>query len=231
VWSSLRSEIPGSAQPRFSGHVCWRFTIPGDRIPGWLRRDQVTAFLGPSTHLVAYPLREIGGFNMVAIASGINAGRTWDAQASESQKQRLYGEFRRWDREIVELLKTAEKPSFWPLFELGDGRWHNDRDMVLVGDAAHAVTPFAAQGASMAIEDAFVLARCIADSVDLPRALAAYGQARQGRVAKVRARGAFNRFAYHARGPIRFGRDMVLSLRQPEALAADLDWLYGYRAG
>jgi len=231
VWSNVRTAIQGSPQPNFSGHVCWRFTFPERLVPSWLKTNQVTAFLGPSTHLVAYPLREIGGFNMVAIASGASPGRTWDAQANESQKRSLYGEFRRWDSRIVHLLRQAEQPTFWPLFEVGTGRWHNGCDTVLVGDAAHAVTPFAAQGASMAIEDAFTLARCLAESRDVPQGLAAYESARQPRVAKVRSRGAFNRFAYHARGPIRLGRDMVLSLRPPEALAADLDWLYGFRAG
>jgi salicylate hydroxylase len=230
VWSTLRAAIEGSPRPSFSGHVCWRFTIPDARVPGWLPPDQVTAFLGPSTHLVAYPLREIGGFNMVAIASGASPGRTWDAQASESHRRGLFGEFRRWDRRVVDLLRQAENPTFWPLFEVGTGRWHNGRDTVLVGDAAHAVTPFAAQGASMAIEDAFALVRCVSEAPDLPQALSTYEASRQERVAKVRSRGAFNRFAYHARGPIRLGRDFVLSLRPPESLAADLDWLYGYKA-
>jgi salicylate hydroxylase len=230
VWSTLRATIEGSPRPSFSGHVCWRFTIPDALVPGWLSRDQVTAFLGPSTHLVAYPLREIGGFNMVAIASGASPGRTWDAQATESHRQRLFGEFRRWDRRVVDLLRQAEQPTFWPLFEVGTGRWHNGRDTVLVGDAAHAVTPFAAQGASMAIEDAFALVRCVCEATDLTQALSTYQASRQERVAKVRSRGAFNRFAYHARGPIRLGRDVVLSLQPPESLAADLDWLYGYKA-
>lgn len=231
VWSTLRETIGGAPQPSFSGHVCWRFTISRTTAPSWLRNDQVTAFLGPSTHLVAYPLREIDGFNIVAIAGGANPGRTWQAKASENQKQRLYGEFRDWDRRLVDLLRQVESPTFWPLFELGGGQWHNGRDTVLVGDAAHAMTPFAAQGACMAIEDAFTLARCLAEAKELPQALSAYQTLRQPRAAKVRNRGAFNRFAYHARGPVRLGRDLVLSLRPPQSLAADLDWLYGYDAG
>jgi salicylate hydroxylase len=230
VWSTTRAMIDGSPRPSFSGHVCWRFTVPGDFASSWLRSDQVTAFLGPSTHVVAYPLREIGGFNMVAIASGTSPGRSWYTEANESQKRSLYAEFAGWDRRVVDLLRQVRHPTFWPLFEVGAGRWQNGRDSVLVGDAAHAVTPFAAQGASMAIEDAFVLARCVAATSDLGQALSAYETSRQERVAKVRSRGAFNRFAYHARGPLRLGRDVVLSLRPPEALAADLDWLYGYGA-
>jgi salicylate hydroxylase len=109
------------------------------------------------------------------------------------------------------------------------GNWHNGSDVVLIGDAAHAMMPFAAQGAAMAIEDAFVLASEVGKATSLPAALASFARLRTARAAKVKARGAFNRFAYHARGPFRLGRDIVLSMRPPQSLAADLDWLYGYR--
>jgi salicylate hydroxylase len=230
VWSNLRSSIPGSPEPDFSRNVCWRFTIPRDTVPGWLAAGQVSAFLGPSTHLVAYPLKEIGGFNIVAIASGISPGETWDAQASDAQRRMLSGQFHRWDRRIVELLERAETPTFWPLYEVTTGRWQNGRDRVLIGDAAHAMMPFAAQGASMAIEDAFILANRVAAPSPLAQALPAFEKERAQRIAKVRARGLFNRFAYHARGPIKLGRDLVLSMRPPQSLAADLDWLYGFKA-
>ena len=230
VWSNLRPSIPGSPEPDFSRNVCWRFTIPRDAVPGWLAAGQVTAFLGPSTHLVAYPLKEIGGFNIVAIASGISPGETWDARASEAQRRMLAGQFHRWDRRIVELLERVGTPTFWPLYEVGTGRWQNGLDRVLIGDAAHAMMPFAAQGASMAIEDAFILANRVADDRPLGQTLPAFEKERTQRVAKVRARGMFNRFAYHARGPIKLGRDLVLSMRPPQSLAADFDWLYGFKA-
>ena len=81
----------------------------------------------------------------------------------------------------------------------------------------------------MAIEDAFELAGAVAGR-PLPEALDAFEARRTPRIARLRQRAAFNRFAYHARGPIRFGRDIVLSLRPPQSLAADLDWIYGYHA-
>ncbi|MGK6313758.1 FAD-dependent monooxygenase [Neorhizobium sp. DT-125] len=229
VWSNLRASIPHSPKPDFSHNVAWRFTIPESAAPSWLAADQVTAFLGPSTHVVAYPLKEVGGFNIVAIASGISPGETWDAEANEAQRRMLLSQFHRWDRRIGDLLAKAERPTFWPLYQVGTGRWHNGRDKVLIGDAAHAMMPFAAQGASMAIEDAFMLANRAASSLPLAQALSAFENDRTGRIARVRARGLFNRFAYHARGPFRLGRDIVLSMRPPQSLAADLDWLYGFR--
>ena len=230
VWSNLRGAIPGAPEPDFSGNIAWRFTIARRDVPTWLTPNQVTAFLGPSTHLVAYPLKEMDGFNIVAIASGLTPGETWDAEASLAQRHMLTSLFSRWDRRISDLLKHVPSPTFWPLYEVSAGRWHNGRDKVLIGDAAHAMMPFAAQGAAMAIEDAFVLANRVAGSRTLTEALLAFESLRRERAAKVRARGLFNRFAYHARGPIRLGRDIVLSLRPPQSLAADLDWLYGFTA-
>lgn len=230
VWSNVRASVANAPEPDFSGNIAWRFTVPLDEAPRWLPRDAVTALLGPSTHLVAYPLSEMGTFNIVAIASGISPGETWDAQATDSQRHMLIKQFRRWHPEITALLAKPATPTFWPLHQVTSGRWHNGRDTVLIGDAAHAMMPFAAQGAAMSIEDAFVLAREVMKASTLPAALTSFEATRLARIAKVRARGAFNRFAYHARGPLRIGRDVVLSLRPPHSLAADFDWLYGYRA-
>ena len=125
--------------------------------------------------------------------------------------------------------KPIDGKEFWPLYEVGTGRWHNGTDTVLIGDAAHAMMPFAAQGAAMAIEDAFELAGIVAGR-PLTEALDVFERHRVPRIAHLRQRAAFNRFAYHARGPFRLGRDFVLSMRPPQSLAADLDWIYGYHA-
>ncbi len=230
VWSQMRHCVPKGPEPHFSGNVAWRFTVSNNALQGFLSPDTVSAFLGPSAHLVCYPLREAQAYNLVAIASGINPGETWDAETTEPQRELLLTRLRNWDRSILRLLANADTPTFWPLYEMSPGRWHNGRDTVLIGDAAHAMMPFAAQGAAMAIEDAFLLASHVAGSPSLPQALDAFEADRVPRISRVRARGSFNRFAYHARGPIRLGRDLVLSLKPPHSLAADLDWLYGYRS-
>ena len=229
VWSKTRSRVANAPVPNFSGNIAWRFAIPDAAAPSFLKKDAVTAFLGPSSHLVSYPLKETGGFNIVAIASGVNPGETWEAETTDSQRRMLLRQFLRWNRAIIAMLEEAAQPIFWPLYEVSAGRWQNGRDMVLIGDAAHAMMPFAAQGAAMAIEDAFALAAKVSGPLPLVRALSEFETERGARIARVRARGAFNRFAYHARGPLRFGRDVVLSLRPPQSLAADFDWLYGYR--
>jgi salicylate hydroxylase len=230
VWSQVRENIEGSPTPRFSGNIAYRFTVRAANAPTFLERTSVSAFLGPSAHLVCYPLRETNSFNMVAITAGNAASHAWTSQPTEAQRQQLLSRFSRWHPAVAELFAGAEDMAFWPLYETTQGRWQNGCDSVLIGDAAHAMMPFAAQGAAMAIEDAHELAMFVATR-PVAEALKLFEAHRAPRIARLRQRGAFNQFAYHARGPIRIGRDIVLALRPPQSLAADLDWIYGYRAG
>jgi salicylate hydroxylase len=229
VWSKTRSLVPGAGAPRFSGNVAWRFTVPEEHAPAILDRRSVTAFLGSKAHLVCYPLREASAFNIVAIAPGASATHDWSVVGGDAERALLGKRFSGWHPALVGLLEREDSPTLWPLYEVGPGRWHNGRDIVLIGDAAHAMMPFAAQGAACAIEDAFELAGALS-SRPVPAALEFFEKRRAPRIARLRQRAAFNRFAYHARGPVRLGRDLALSLRPPQSLAADFDWIYGYRA-
>lgn len=229
VWSKIRALVPDAPSPLFSGNIAWRFTVPEASAPTILNRTSVTAFLGPSSHLVCYPIRENATFNIVAIVSGSSASHDWNATGSKVQRDNMLHGFSGWNNAILRMLETQDQASFWPLYEMGAGRWHNGSDTILIGDAAHAMMPFAAQGAAMAIEDAFELAGMLATR-PLPEAFDLYEKHRAPRIARLRQRAAFNQFAYHARGPIRMARDLVLSLRPPQSVAADMDWIYGYRA-
>lgn len=231
VWSQTRRLIPGAPAPRFSGQVAWRFKVATKDARSVLNPTNVTAFLGSRTHLVAYPLEHGTTINMVAIARGTDPGETWAERENATGRQDLLSAFAGWHPDLVSILRQAPEMTWWPLFEVPDGRWHTAGGPVLIGDAAHAMTPFAAQGAAMAIEDGFELAQvCTRATGDMAATLEAYETRRRARIGRARSRGAFNQFAYHASGPIRLGRDFVLSLKSPESLAADLDWLYGYRA-
>ncbi|AAK87358.1 salicylate hydroxylase [Agrobacterium tumefaciens] len=235
VWSAARFSVPAAPTATFSGNVAWRFTVAAEEVPSAFNKTTVTAYLGSRGHIVAYPLKEVGGFNIVAIALGADPGATWRAESSGRQKALLLEQFRDFSPDIVRLLDSSENPTFWPLYQAGPGRWHNGRDTVLIGDAAHAMMPFAAQGAAMAIEDAFELAGTMAGSngekpLPVPQALAAFEALRLPRIEKARKRASLNRFAYHARGPVRIARDLVFSTRPPEAFLKDFDWLYGYHA-
>ncbi len=230
VWSCARFAVPASPVATFSGNIAWRFTVAQSDVPDFLLSQSVKGFLGPFAHLVAYPLAEKSGFNIVAIAAGTNPGDTWKAEAQGKQHTLLLNQFRRWNPAFADMLKTISRPTFWPLFHAGQGRWHNGSDTVIIGDAAHAMMPFAAQGAAMAMEDAFELAAFVHRHASLGEALQRFEAHRLPRIEKARKRAELNKFAYHASGPLRLGRDILLSIRPPEAFLADLDWLYGYRA-
>ncbi|SIQ00580.1 salicylate hydroxylase [Rhizobium sp. RU20A] len=233
VWSGLRGEIAGAGRAAFSGSVAFRITVPMTAAPRWIHEERVSAFVGPGAHLVAYPLREAGAVNLVAIVSGLSAPSRWDSAADAAMRSTLIRAFSRWHPDIAGWIAAEGQGSLlcWPLYGVSEGRWFDGERRVLIGDAAHAMTPFAAQGAAMAIEDAWELAEAVAsDSGTLTDRLSGFETARRVRVARVRDRGAFNSFAYHARGPVRFARDIVFGLTPPARLAAGLDWLYGYRA-
>lgn len=231
IWSDVRKTVRGAGRSRFSGQVAWRMTLDEHTFSAVADPRRLTAFLGPSTHLVAYPLRKRGTVNLVAIAPGSDRGQRWSSVGDneDGTREQLVHAFRRFSPELVSLFEKARLAGLWPIHEVEDGRWHDGRT-VLIGDAAHGMTPYAAQGAAMAIEDAYGLAGLLADDPAAgERAIGKFVSARKPRIEKVRRRAAFNRFAYHARGPFRLGRDIVLALRSPNALAADFDWLYGDR--
>ncbi|OLP60038.1 salicylate hydroxylase [Xaviernesmea oryzae] len=220
--SSLRANLPGAGARRFSGHVAWRMTLPFAEAPDILDARAVTAFMANRAHAVAYPLRD--AFNLVVIGPGsseLAAGMAGPVPTALLSP---------WHRELRAALTKAAPAIAWPLYEVADGAWDDGSQRLLIGDAAHAMTPFAAQGAAMAIEDGFELAGFLAEARSPADAFTAYRRHRAGRIDKVRARAAFNRFAYHAAGPFRLGRNLVLALRSRESLAADFDWLYGYQA-
>lgn len=227
VWSKLRTAVPAAPPARFSGSIAWRFMVPFDRAPRFFDPRSVVAWIGPSAHLVAYPLAEAQSFNIVAIHQGSAGQPSWSARSGDVGIR--MDAFSGWDEGIIAVLEAAKDPLAWPLYECADGRWFNNSDLILIGDAAHASTPFAAQGAAMAIEDAAELAAAVSGDGNLPVALSSFEKRRRERLKRVRARADFNRFAYHARGPIAFARDVVLAIRSPESVAADFDWLYGYQ--
>ena len=120
----------------------------------------------------------------------------------------------------------------WPLLTAPETvPWAFGSRAALIGDAAHATTPFAAQGAAMAIEDAATLAAAFAGTAGSSEArLLDWEKARRARISRVVQRGKLNRLTWHASGPVALVRNLVLRLWAPEKLAADLDWLYGWRA-
>lgn len=226
VGSAVRKILQPSAAARFTGKLAWRTTLAADapQARELLPATQVSVFLHPGVHLVAYPVSAGREINLVAVGRGPEA-------AGEDHAALLARAFKGAAPEVDALREAADQWTAWPIRTVDPrGCWTDPRGLVLIGDAAHAMSPFAAQGAAMAIEDAAVLALCLSGrDTDLAAALARYEKLRRPRILKVARRGALNELAWHAAGPVSLARNLVLSLRGPEKLAADMDWLYGWK--
>jgi salicylate hydroxylase len=226
VWSAVR-KLLGRGESRFSGQVAWRATVDaGYKSEDIAQADIVSAFLHPGVHLVCYPVRGGAATNLVAVMKGGRLAEDWTSQPDPAP---LYRAMDSAAPPLRELVEQVGRWTAWPVHTVDrKTRWSDRRDVVLIGDAAHAMTPFAAQGAAMAIEDAVVLADLVAVSADLGEALRRYETLRRPRIARVSRRGALNHLAWHASGPVALARNLILRTRPPGKLAADLDWLYGW---
>lgn len=236
VWSSVRGLVDArrmaSPRSRFSGELAWRTTVAADSSAGQAfaaigAADCVTTFLHPGFHMVAYPVSKGDAFNLVAFTKGERIAEGWSGRADPDI---LAAAMRDTAPELVKLVEEAGPWLTWPLHTVEQKQpWTMPAGIALIGDAAHAMTPFAAQGGAMAIEDAAMLATLVADFPADPRqSLIIWENLRRPRVEKVLKRGALNRLAWHARGPVALARNLVLATRPAQKLAADLDWLYGW---
>ncbi|KAA3448318.1 salicylate hydroxylase [Mesorhizobium sp. SARCC-RB16n] len=237
VWSSVRRlASPGSgagfANSHFSGELAWRATVSADSEAGRAftaisAPDCVTTFLHPGFHMVAYPVSRGRAFNLAAFTRGDRIAEGWSGRADPAI---LSGALRGTAAMLARLVELACPWTAFPIHTVEQRRWTVPAGIALIGDAAHAMTPFAAQGAAMAIEDAATLANLVADfPADLRQSFTIWENLRRPRIEKVLKRGALNRLAWHAWGPVAIARNVVLAMRSGEKLAADLDWLYGWR--
>ncbi|WP_196775802.1 FAD-binding protein [Brucella abortus] len=230
VWSMQRAKA-GYSKARFSGHIAWRTTLAADALPASFlgampEHKAVSAWLGNKAHFIAYPVKGGNFFNFVAITGGENPGEVWSKTGDHAHLQSIYAD---WSKPVHEILAATRDWTYWPLFEMADAQFVGPDRTIFLGDASHAVTPFAAQGAAMAIEDAAALAQAL-DSDDQAAGLKRFDSVRKERIAAVAKRGQLNRFAYHATGIFALGRNMLFAVRSPETFLKDLDWLYGYDA-
>ncbi|MFC4625351.1 FAD-binding protein [Daeguia caeni] len=230
VWSQARAEarLDGA---EFSGHIAWRTTLATDSLPdsfasALAQKTAVSAWLGPNSHFIAYPVKAGKSFNFVAITKGENPGKLWSRSGDST---RLRKHFAQWSQPVRDILAATENWTYWPLFQMPKAQFVGADRTIFLGDASHAVTPFAAQGAAMAIEDAAALAAAL-DMPDRSAGLRKFDTVRKARLATVAKRGQMNRFAYHATGIFALGRNLLFAARSADAFLADLDWLYEYDA-
>jgi salicylate hydroxylase len=225
LWSRLRNRIAPSADLRFSGATAWRTLLPRDQVPSPFNASMVGLWLGPRAHLVHYPVRGGRDLNIVALVEGGTAEQGWNLRADPDV---LLPAFHRWSAPARTLLESIGNWRCWSLFQLNPLKRWNAGHMALLGDAAHPVLPYLAQGAALAIEDAVVLAdRLQACGGEPVTAFARYEALRMKRATHVQFRAAQFGRIYHLRGPAALARNFVLRRRRPEALLGSFDWLYG----
>ncbi|GAA4110352.1 FAD-dependent monooxygenase [Aminobacter aganoensis] len=231
VWSTSRRLVGPNEKSRFTGELAWRTTLSADGDVGrhfasLSSPAMVTTYLHSGFHLVAYPIRAGTAINLAAFTPGNSIAEQWSGETDAGALKRA---MRGTAPGLSRLIEDAGPWTVWPLHAVDQSRpWTAPSGIALIGDAAHAMTPFAAQGAAMAIEDAFTLADAIAAAKNTADGLSQWETLRKPRVRKVARRGALNRLAWHASGPVALGRNMFLKFKSPESLAADMDWLYGW---
>ena len=211
----------------FTGRVAYRAIVNAeDADPRWAR-SEIVLRLGPQAHLVQYPLRRGSVINLVAtIKTAWRTGgdQQWDRAADRSTLERA---FAGWSREARALIGAPVHWQAWPLYCRPPIASFSVARAALVGDAAHPMVPFLAQGAAQAIEDAGALQRIVAQAQDIPTALALYSRDRVGRAGRVQREALRQGSIYHLGGPLAFARDLTMRMLGPRRLSERYDWLYG----
>lgn len=229
LWSRCRELIGDASPPVFTGYEAWRALAPAAAAP--TRDAEVTLHLGAGRHAVNYPVAGGRETNLVIIHAAREAREGW---SREGEPARLAARVAGADPALRRLAASATDWRVWSLFDRKPAAMAKGR-IALLGDAAHPVLPFLAQGAALAIEDAAVLARELAGALegggaaDVPAALAAYARARAARVARVQATSRGNGRAYHLGRPWSLARDLVMRGLGADGLRRRHDWLYDWR--
>jgi salicylate hydroxylase len=228
LWSSLRARLGHGDEPRFARHVAWRALVPADTVAPDLRAPAITLWLGDNAHLVHYPVSGGSQINVVAIFRDDWREIGWSAPGARADVLARYpkGSWPPAARAILEAPRQWQK---WALYDRPpNGRWGMGA-VALLGDAAHPMLPYLAQGAAMAIEDAAVFARRLAETPGDPAsAIRRYARQRLARTARVQRAARANGRVYHLGGRAAWLRTLALGAFSGKRLLSHYDWLYGW---
>ena len=223
----------GRAEPFFTGHVAWRATVPetpqNPAAPHLASTDEVELYMGPGRHIVTYPLRGGQLRNIVAVEE--RAAWTEESWTKPDDTLALRKAFADMGDRPRALLKKVETVHIWGLFRHNVAQKWFAKNVVLLGDTVHPPLPFLAQGAGMAIEDAWVLAACLSETPNVEKAMTRYQALRYNRVEKTVKAANRNAWAYHLDGVMAFGAQTgmkVLGIVAPTQPIKAFRWLYDH---
>ena len=226
VHSVGRKSILGHARPYFTGNVAWRALVPNTTD----HPDVARIYMGPKKHVVTYPIRDRSVVNLVLIEErDAWIKESWSEEGDANTLRRSFCDF---DLGIGDLLSNVQTTHVWGLFRHPVAhKWHAG-GVVLLGDAAHPTLPFMAQGANLALEDAWVLAKCLSKTSALKMGLQSYQDLRKGRVEQIISLAEGNTWKYHlAFPPLRWAAHKTMwtmSKLMPRRLVRQFDWIYRY---
>jgi 3-hydroxybenzoate 6-monooxygenase len=223
LWSTTRARILDDGEPRITGHIAYRAVLDMDEVPEHLRSDAVVLWAGPDLHLAHYPMRCGELFNMGAI---FHSRRFKSGANVYGDPDELHEHFDGTSPEVQTLLSKIEEWRMWVLRDRDPvDRWSIGR-ITLLGDAAHPTLQYLAQGAGMAIEDAWTLARTLEAEDSVPEALRAYEAKRLVRTARVTLFSRLYGEVYHATGVERAVRAQMLDGWPVVAARESFAWIY-----
>lgn len=224
VGSRIRTDILKLKKAKYSGKTAWRALIPTHQIGMQDALDNTVVWLGSKAHCVTYPVRRGEFLNVIAVTQEAAKNAT-NAIARKSLK----GKLAHWSTDFTDLLECDVDWSGWPLLETTSVKTMVVSTVALIGDAAHAMLPFAAQGAAQAIEDAHVLAKSLSDTKDVETALKQFERQRLPRVQRVAATARSNGRMYHLSGFPAKVRNLGLSKIPGKQLLQKQDWIYRWK--
>ncbi len=221
--------------PGYSGRVAWRALVPAQDAPAFARAPETALWLGAKTHLVHYPLRGGSLINIVAITEDEWRGDDEDFWSTTGEARDVLKAFRDWDTSARKLLETVHEWKRWPLLDAEAlPRW-SAGPITLLGDAAHPMLPFFAQGAAQAIEDAAALGAAFRprnwQEVSIARGFADYERKRKKRATRVQEASRKQGMIYHLSGPAALVRDVGMRALPPDMVSSRFDWLYEDQRG
>jgi salicylate hydroxylase len=229
IRSNIQASMFGKHPADFTGQVAWRGTVETHKLPRNLVKPNANLWIGPGRHFVSYYLRGGSLVNFVAVEQRSDwRNESWHEQGDIKA---LRTAFSGWHAQVTELLDAAEECFLWALFDRKPLENWTDKNVALLGDACHPMLPFLAQGAAMAIEDAYALAANLVKHHDIPSALKAYQAIRLARTSKIQHMARANAKLYHMSNPVQRAKLHAIKVAgkvMPSVSAKPLESIYAY---